>query len=47
VIKNIIDMLEVLKTDHKNLGNLSKIALGKNKIPESLKEALNLIKYKL
>ena len=47
VIKNIIDMLEILKTDHKNLGKLSKIALGKNKMPESIKEGLQLLKMKI
>lgn len=40
-------MLEVLKSDQKNLGSLSKVALGKNKMPESIKEALNLLKYKI
>lgn len=47
VIKNIIDMLEILKHDHRDLGDLEKIALGKNKMPESIKEGLKLIKYKI
>ena len=47
VIKNIIDMLEILKHDYRGLGDLEKIALGKNKMPESIKEGLKLIKYKI
>jgi len=47
VIKNIIDMLEILKHDRKDLGELGKIALGRNKMPESIKEAVKLIKYKI
>lgn len=47
VIKNIIDMLEILKHDHSGLGDLEKIALGKNKMPESIREGLKLIKYKI
>jgi hypothetical protein len=47
VIKNIIDMLEILKHDHRGLGDLEKIALGRNKMPESIKEGLKLIKYKI
>jgi|TARA_R110000850_G_scaffold217612_1_gene343268 hypothetical protein len=42
MIKNTIQMLEILKGDTKNLGELTKVALGKNKIPETLKEAINL-----
>jgi hypothetical protein len=42
MIKNIIQMLEVLKGDTKNLGKLTRVALGKNKKPETLKEAINL-----
>jgi hypothetical protein len=41
-MKNIIQMLEIVKSDRKNLGQLSRIALGKNKMPETLKEAVNL-----
>ena len=40
-------MLEILKHDHRDLGDLEKIALGKNKMPESIKEGLKLIKYKI
>lgn len=47
MIKHIIDMLEIIKHDHKNLGNLGKVALGKNKMPESIKEGLKLLKYKI
>jgi len=42
MIKNIIQMLEIVKNDRKNLGELSRTALGKNKMPETLKEAVNL-----
>jgi len=47
MIKNIIQMLEVVKDDTSNLGELSKIALGKNKMPLSFKEGLKLLKYKI
>lgn len=47
MIKNILEMLELLKNDPKNLGELSKIALGKNKLPTSIKEGIKLIKYKI
>lgn len=47
MIKNIIDMLEILKHDHRDLGDLEKIALGRNKMPESIKEGFKLIRYKL
>jgi len=47
MIKNIIEMLDILKHDHRGLGDLEKIALGRNKMPESIKEGLKLIKYKL
>lgn len=40
-------MLEVVKDDTSNLGELSKIALGKNKMPLSFKEGLKLLKYKI
>jgi len=42
MIKNILEMLELVKDDTKNLGELSKIALGKNKIPKTFKEAIKL-----
>ena len=47
MIKNILEMLEFVKDDTKNLGELSRIALGKNKMPTSIKEGFKLIKYKL
>ena len=47
MIKNILEMLEFVKDDTKNLGDLSKIALGKNKMPTSIKEGFKLIKYKI
>ena len=47
MIKNILEMLELVKDDTKNLGELSKIALGRNKMPMTLKEGFKLIKYKL
>ena len=47
MIKNIIDMLEIIKDDHRNLGELGKIALGRNKMPETIKEGFKLIKYKI
>tara|TARA_B100001093_G_scaffold487644_1_gene524106 strand:- start:4557 stop:4718 length:162 start_codon:yes stop_codon:yes gene_type:complete len=42
MIKEILEMLEFVKDDTKNLGELSKIALGKNKIPESMNEIFHL-----
>tara|TARA_R110000765_G_scaffold174696_1_gene279302 strand:+ start:206 stop:349 length:144 start_codon:yes stop_codon:yes gene_type:complete len=47
MIKNILEMLEVVKDDSSNLGGLTKIALGKNKMPLSFKEGLKLLKYKI
>lgn len=47
MIKNILEMLEVVKDDSSNLGELTKIALGKNKMPLSFKEGLKLLKYKI
>jgi len=47
MIKNILEMLELVKDDTKNLGEFSRIALGKNKIPMSLKEGFKLLKYKI
>ena len=46
MIKNILEMLELVKDDTKNLGEYSRIALGKNKLPMSFKEGLKLLKYK-
>tara|TARA_B100001093_G_C26768593_1_gene989027 strand:- start:555 stop:710 length:156 start_codon:yes stop_codon:yes gene_type:complete len=42
MIKNILNMLDLVKNDKKNLGDLSRTALGKNKIPQTLREAVNL-----
>ncbi len=42
MIKNILEMLELVKDDTKNLGEYSRIALGKNKIPESINEIIHL-----
>ncbi len=42
MIKNILEMLEFVKEDTKNLGQYSRIALGKNKIPESINELIHL-----
>ena len=42
MIKNILEMLELVKDDTKNLGELTKIALGRNKIPESMNELIHL-----
>tara|TARA_B100000965_G_C19558808_1_gene743506 strand:- start:1112 stop:1249 length:138 start_codon:yes stop_codon:yes gene_type:complete len=44
MIDQILSMLELVKKDTKNLGQLSRIALGKNKLAESLKEITELIK---
>jgi len=42
MIENILNMLEFVKADTNNLGKLTRVALGKNKKPETLKEAVNL-----
>ena len=47
MIKDILEMLEFVKDDTKNLSKSSKIALGKNKMPMSIKEGIKLIKYKI
>jgi len=47
MIKHIVDMLEILKDDPGNLSVNQKIALGRNKMPESIKEGFKLIKYKI
>jgi len=38
MISNILDMLEIAKNED-NIGDYTFIALGKNKAPESIKEA--------
>ena len=42
MIKNILEMLEFVKDDKKYLGHYSRIALGKNKIPESMNELIHI-----
>tara|TARA_B100000287_G_scaffold237947_1_gene223833 strand:- start:2080 stop:2217 length:138 start_codon:yes stop_codon:yes gene_type:complete len=44
-MNEIIQLLEVVKEDPKNLGELSKIALGKYKLPTSFKEGIEQLKY--
>jgi hypothetical protein len=41
MIRDIINMLEVAK-ENKLKGELTNIALGKNKIPQSFSEVINL-----
>ena len=44
-MNDIIQMLEIAKQDPKNLGELSKIALGNYKLPSSFKEGMLQLKY--
>lgn len=46
MIENIIQMLEIAKRE-KEIGELTHIALGKNKYPESVKEAYKQFKLEL
>jgi len=46
MIENIIQMLEIAKRE-KEIGELTHIALGKNKFPESVKEAYKQFKLEL
>ena len=46
MINNIVTLLDIVKKDTENLGDLSKIALGKNKLPITIKEAIELVKYR-
>jgi hypothetical protein len=46
MIENIIQMLEIAKRE-KEIGELTHIALGKNKFPESIKEAYKQFKLEL
>jgi len=46
MIEKILEQLEFVKKDNKNLGDLTKIALGKNKLPESFGELFKILKYK-
>ena len=43
MIKNILDLLEIAKEENAR-GDFIDIALGKNKLPESIKEGLNQYK---
>ena len=46
MIQNILNLLQVCK-EHKLNGEYIDIALGKNKYPESIKEAYNLFRREL
>lgn len=46
MIKNILEMLEIAKAQ-KQIGEYTHIALGKNKYPDSIKEAYKQFKYEL
>jgi len=46
MIENIIEMLEIAKRE-KEIGQHAHIALGKNKYPESVKEAYKQFKIEL
>jgi hypothetical protein len=46
MIENIIEMLEIAKRE-KEIGQYTHIALGKNKYPESVKEAYKQFKTEL
>lgn len=46
MIQNILDLLEFARSEQWK-GKYTDIALGKNKYPESIKEAYNLFRQKL
>ena len=46
MIENILQMLEIAK-EQKEIGELTHIALGKNKYPDSIKEAYKQFKIEL
>jgi hypothetical protein len=46
MIENIFNLLEIAK-NQKTSGHYTSIALGKNKFPESLREAYNIFKIEL
>jgi|TARA_R110002111_G_scaffold5492_6_gene26704 hypothetical protein len=46
MIENILQMLEIAK-QQKEIGELTHIALGKNKYPDSIKEAYKQFKIEL
>jgi|TARA_B100001094_G_scaffold130628_1_gene126457 hypothetical protein len=46
MIENIINLLEIAKQE-KQTGEYTAIALGKNKYPESVREAYNIFRQEL
>lgn len=46
MIENILNLLEIAK-QNKQTGKYTAIALGKNKYPESVREAYNIFKREL
>ena len=46
MIENIINLLEIAKQE-KQTGKYTTIALGKNKYPESVREAFNIFRQEL
>jgi hypothetical protein len=46
MIENIINLLEIAKQE-KQTGEYTAIALGKNKLPESVREAFNIFRQEL
>jgi hypothetical protein len=46
MIENILQMLKIAK-EQKEIGKLTHIALGKNKYPDSIKEAYEQFKIEL
>jgi len=46
MIENIINLLEIAKQE-KQTGEYTAIALGKNKYPESVREAFNIFRQEL
>ena len=46
MIENILNLLEIAK-QNKTTGQYTAIALGKNKYPESVREAYNIFKTEL
>lgn len=46
MIENIIQMLEIAKRE-KEIGELTYIALGKHKAPDTIKEGYKLLKIEL
>ena len=46
MIKQIIEMLEIAK-EQKKIGELTHIALGKHKLPDTFKEGFKMLKLEL